>query len=55
MAIGVPLGLLAGFYNGFIRGVIMRLVDIFMSFPALAVSYTHLSPAAVHSCGEVWR
>ncbi len=36
-AIGVPLGLLAGFYDNMIRGIIMRLVDIFMSFPALVI------------------
>lgn len=35
--IGVPLGLLAGYYGGWIRGIIMRLVDIFMSFPALVI------------------
>ncbi|MBQ9300237.1 MAG: ABC transporter permease [Clostridia bacterium] len=35
--IGVPLGLLAGFYDGLVRSVIMRLVDIFMSFPALVI------------------
>ncbi len=36
-AIGVPLGLLAGYYDNMIRGIIMRLVDIFMSFPALVI------------------
>jgi len=35
--IGVPLGLLAGFYDGIVRSIIMRLVDIFMSFPALVI------------------
>lgn len=35
--IGVPLGLLAGFYSGIVRGFIMRIVDIFMSFPALVI------------------
>lgn len=35
--IGVPLGLIAGFYSGLVRGAIMRLVDIFMSFPALVI------------------
>lgn len=35
--IGVPLGLVAGFYEGLPRGIIMRLVDIFMSFPALVI------------------
>lgn len=31
--IGVILGLIAGYVGGFIDGVIMRLTDIFMSFP----------------------
>lgn len=35
--IGVPLGLIAGFYTGVVRGIVMRLVDIFMSFPALVI------------------
>lgn len=35
MAIGVPLGLLAGYYRGWVETVIMRLADIFMSFPAM--------------------
>lgn len=35
--IGVPLGLIAGYYGGIVRGIIMRIVDIFMSFPALVI------------------
>ena len=35
--VGIPLGLLAGYYGGVVRGVIMRLVDIFMSFPAIVI------------------
>lgn len=35
--IGVPLGLVAGFYDGLPRSIIMRIVDIFMSFPALVI------------------
>lgn len=35
--IGIPLGLIAGFYNGLPRSIIMRIVDIFMSFPALVI------------------
>ena len=35
--IGIPLGLLAGYYTGTVRSVIMRLVDIFMSFPAIVI------------------
>ena len=33
--IGVPLGLLAGFYRGMLETIIMRAADIFMSFPAI--------------------
>ena len=35
MLIGVPLGLLSGFYRGWIETLIMRAADIFMSFPAI--------------------
>ena len=35
--IGVPLGLLAGYYTGALRQVIMRLVDVFMSFPSMVI------------------
>lgn len=33
--VGVSLGTLAGFYGGFLDGLIMRIVDIFLSFPAI--------------------
>ncbi len=35
--IGIPLGLLAAFYRGAIEIVIMRLADIFMSFPSMII------------------
>lgn len=35
MCLGVPLGLLAGFYRGWIETIIMRAADIFMSFPSI--------------------
>lgn len=35
LAIGVPLGLIAGYYRGWLEVVIMRLSDIFLSFPAM--------------------
>jgi peptide/nickel transport system permease protein len=35
MLIGVPLGLLAGFYRGWVETIIMRVADIFMSFPSI--------------------
>ena len=35
LMIGVPLGLVAGYYKGIWETVIMRLADIFMSFPSM--------------------
>lgn len=35
--IGVPLGLLAGYYRGVCETLIMRCADIFMSFPAMVL------------------
>ena len=35
MAVGVPLGLLAGYYRGIAETLIMRCADVFMSFPAM--------------------
>ncbi|MDD6518922.1 MAG: ABC transporter permease [Oribacterium sp.] len=35
MIIGVPLGLLAGYYKGICETIIMRAADIFMSFPSM--------------------
>jgi len=36
--IGVPLGLMAGFYGGFIDELIMRIADMFLSFPPLLLA-----------------
>lgn len=36
--IGVPLGLLAGYYGGTIDSVIMRIVDILLSIPSLVLA-----------------
>ena len=35
LAIGVPLGLIAGYFGGRISDVIMRISDIFLAFPSL--------------------
>jgi len=35
MSIGVPLGLISGYYSGKIDTIIMRACDIFMSFPSM--------------------
>ena len=37
LLVGVPLGLIAGYYRGAIETVIMRLADIFMSFPSMVL------------------
>ena len=37
MAVGVPLGLLAGYYRGIAETLIMRCADVFMSFPAMVL------------------
>ena len=36
--IGIPLGVAAGFYGGWLDDVIMRVTDIFLAFPALLLS-----------------
>ncbi|MDO5403700.1 MAG: ABC transporter permease [Eubacteriales bacterium] len=37
LAIGIPLGLIAGYYRGWAETIIMRLADIFMSFPSMVL------------------
>ena len=37
LLVGVPLGLIAGYYRGFIETIIMRMADIFMSFPSMVL------------------
>jgi peptide/nickel transport system permease protein len=36
--IGIPLGLVAGYFGGVVDQVIMRITDIFLAFPALLLS-----------------
>lgn len=38
LLIGVPLGLIAGFVGGFTDEVIMRVTDVFLSFPSLLLA-----------------
>jgi peptide/nickel transport system permease protein len=40
IVIGLPLGLVSGYYGGRIDNVLMRLVDTFLSFPALLLALT---------------
>jgi len=37
-AIGVPMGLLAGYFGGLTDSVIMRIVDVILSFPAILLA-----------------
>lgn len=37
LVVGVPLGLIAGYYRGIVETIIMRLADIFMSFPSMVL------------------
>lgn len=36
--IGVPIGLLAGFYDGFLGGVLMRTSDVFLAVPQIVLA-----------------
>lgn len=38
MLLGVPLGLVAGFYGGVLDSVIMRIMDAFFSFPSMMLA-----------------
>lgn len=38
LLIGVPLGLIAGFYGGILDSIIMRIMDAFMSFPSIMLA-----------------
>jgi peptide/nickel transport system permease protein len=51
MAIGVPLGLIAGYTRGFASELIMRVTDVFLSLPQLilALALAQLMTPSVHS------
>lgn len=38
MAIGMPLGAIAGYFGGWVDQAIMRITDVFLSFPALLLA-----------------
>ena len=40
IALGLPLGIVSGYVGGWIDGVLMRLVDAMLSFPALLLALT---------------
>ncbi len=45
MAIGVPLGAIAGYFGGWIDEVIMRTTDLFLAFPSLLLAMAIVSLA----------
>lgn len=51
-AIGVPLGAIAGYFGGWIDNVLMRVTDIFLSFPPLLLAIAiaaALSPSFINT------
>jgi ABC-type dipeptide/oligopeptide/nickel transport system permease subunit len=42
-AIGVPLGILSGYYGGFADAVIQRIVDVMLAFPGFLLALTLIS------------
>lgn len=42
LLIGVPLGVMAGYFGGWIDELIMRITDTFLSFPPLLLSLIHI-------------
>lgn len=38
VAIAIPIGLTAGYYGGFVDEIIMRITDVFLSFPPLLIA-----------------
>ncbi|MGA9596156.1 MAG: ABC transporter permease, partial [Acidimicrobiia bacterium] len=43
LVVGVPIGLLAGYYRGAVDAVLMRLMDILFSFPAILLAIAILA------------
>ncbi len=43
VAIGVPLGIAAGYFGGVVDNIIMRVTDVFLAFPALLLSLALVS------------
>jgi peptide/nickel transport system permease protein len=37
-AIGVPIGLIAGYFEGFVDSILMRLIDVVLAFPAILLA-----------------
>jgi peptide/nickel transport system permease protein len=43
LAVGVPIGLVAGYYRGWIDSVLMRMMDVLFSFPAILLAIAILA------------
>lgn len=39
MVVGIPLGLISGYYGGHVDSVIMRIADVQLSFPAILIAF----------------
>jgi peptide/nickel transport system permease protein len=50
--IGVIVGALAGYYGGWIDNILMRLTDLVLTFPLLAILLTF---SALYGAGDKWR
>lgn len=51
-AVGLTVGLVAGFFGGLVETILMRITDIFLAFPALLLSIALaavLNPSATHA------
>jgi peptide/nickel transport system permease protein len=49
LALGIVVGLITGYYGGWIDAIIMRIVDVFMAFPLLIIA---IALAAVLGAGD---
>lgn len=58
--LGITLGLLAGYLGGWVDGLIMRIADVQLSFPAILVAllifgvFKGILPPSVHDQSAVW-
>ncbi|MDQ3654019.1 MAG: ABC transporter permease [Chloroflexota bacterium] len=42
-AIGIPIGLAAGYYGGWVDGVAMRLIDVMLAFPGILLAFVFVA------------
>jgi peptide/nickel transport system permease protein len=55
LILGVGLGLIAGYYRGFVDSVISRTMDVLLSFPTLLLSISLITVLSFVSTSEVLR